>query len=789
MNNFSQANKYFLQEEYQNAIRYYIKSIEDNQFYFYYENLATAYRKICKFEEANINYRKALCLNPTSTYSMNELRSISKILLEDTTRPLLSIIVPVHNTEKYLEKCISSILNQTLIDLELIIINDGSSDNSLQIINKFMANDSRIKLINNEKASGNPGTPRNQGIKIAHGHYLGFVDSDDWIDENMYQSLIDNAIENNSDMVFSGGFKNYLNGEIDTRVYDNSLFNDTYSKYFKYHESFMIWDKIFKTDLIKTFNIRLGETKAAVDVPFIFKAYYYLHNTSFCKSLIAYNYRRESDTSVTVNFRKGSDCSFELDAYHNIEEWAKNDYINENYRDLISIKKISSYIYTLKIIAPDMFVQFYNKVKKEILNIDREIVNEFTIRAKKRYILKMYDDICSLDAEKYAEKYRNDIICNLDTEKYINKDKYIPATFELSGLNKGILFFPEWTWSNPYQKLMYTELNAKYNINTIGYKPEFFRKDILRQNRVACEYIHLHWIHLFMDTSQDSGIVEFIDTIRYAKSLGYKFIYTAHNVISHDTKFYDRELKFRKRIIKEFDYLLAHGVFAKEKLINEIGANPSKVYIIEHGTYEDFYLNTISRVEAQKLLEIDAKDFVFLFLGNIKGYKGIKPLLKSFNKVSNKTANAKLIIAGKLVDNESKEIIENAVLLNKNIIFRPGFVKDKDIQVYFNACDIMVLPYKQILTSGAALLSMTFKKPIIAPNTGLLPELISSKQGYLFNTYDEMTSIMQTCLYDFNNNKWHSIVKGFEFEKLKKNLKWETILAKKPFSQIFKKTF
>jgi len=763
---FKQANKDFINKKYKQAIEKYKIAIKNNnEFYPYYENLSLAYKSIDGFQGAIQNVRRSLCLNPVSLRSTDILKKINQELLKDSSRPLLTIVVPVHNTEKYLDKCIESILNQTIKDFELIIVNDGSIDGSLEIIKNYMKDDSRIKLINNEKASGNPGTPRNQAIEIAKGHYLGFVDSDDWIDNNMYKTLVEKAVQENSDIVFSGGFKNFKDGKIDERKYDNRYFNDTKSKYFKFHESFMIWDKIFRTDVIKTFSIKLGETRAAVDVPFIFKAYYYMHNVAFCSDLIAYNYRRESDTSVTVNFRKGSDCNFEIEAYHGVEFWAKKENINNNFKDLIRIKKLTSYIYTLKVIAPEMFEQFFEKAQKEISAIDEAIIDEFSIVAKKRYVFKAYQDICNLSAHEYRIK---------------NRDEKFEPTFKVDGLKKGILVFPEWTYSNAYQKLLYRALNEKYNINVRGFKPEFFTENILRQNRDKCDYIHLHWLNVFMDLSKENGCDEVFKTIKIAKKMGYKIIYTAHNIISHDTEHRDREISFRKKLIKEFDYILAHGEFAKIKLINEVSADLKKIYIIEHGVYGDYYPNTISKDEARKKFDLKEDDFVFLFLGNIKGYKGIEPLLNAFNNVRNEYPNAKLIIAGKVADEKSKALLEKAVKKNPSLIYKPGFVKDIEVQIYFNVSDIMVLPYKQILTSGVALLSVTFNTPILAPNTGLLPELIGEKQGFLFDSYVNMQNTMSRMVASGQSNKV-----AYEFEHLNNELNWRKLVLKEPFSNLF----
>lgn len=114
--------------------------------------------------------------------------------------PLLSIIVPIYNTEMYLEECIQSIINQKYANFELILINDGSTDSSLDICNYYSEQDNRIKVISTENLGVS--NARNLGINISKGDYIGFVDSDDFIHENMYLNLI-NAIERtNSDIAY-----------------------------------------------------------------------------------------------------------------------------------------------------------------------------------------------------------------------------------------------------------------------------------------------------------------------------------------------------------------------------------------------------------------------------------------------------------------------------------------------------------------------------------------------------------------------------------------------------------
>ncbi len=114
----------------------------------------------------------------------------------------VSVIVPIYNNEKYLKECLDSICNQTLTDIEIICVNDGSEDNSLKIIEEYKQKDNRIILINQDNLGVS--AARNNGIKIATGEYIGFVDSDDYIDNDFYEKLYNAAKHNDSDMAVAG---------------------------------------------------------------------------------------------------------------------------------------------------------------------------------------------------------------------------------------------------------------------------------------------------------------------------------------------------------------------------------------------------------------------------------------------------------------------------------------------------------------------------------------------------------------------------------------------------------
>lgn len=113
-------------------------------------------------------------------------------------QPKVSVIVTIYNRESILRQCLDSIINQTLKDIEILLINDGSTDNSKAIIDEYAKNDSRIKAIHKENQGY--GAALNTGIDLATGDYIGFIDSDDWIEADMYEKIYNNAIQNNTDI-------------------------------------------------------------------------------------------------------------------------------------------------------------------------------------------------------------------------------------------------------------------------------------------------------------------------------------------------------------------------------------------------------------------------------------------------------------------------------------------------------------------------------------------------------------------------------------------------------------
>lgn len=175
---------------------------------------------------------------------------------------ILSVIIPVYNTGEYLRRCIESVLNQSFKNIEVILINDGSTDNSGDICDEYSINDSRVKVIHKENEGVS--IARNIGLDKAKGQYIGFVDSDDWLDRDMYQSMINNAYSNKADIVICDSNTIY---DKKRRVIDTiSLLNKSksidscsISKELLLNLAGSVWRGIYKKKLINDNNIRFPE--------------------------------------------------------------------------------------------------------------------------------------------------------------------------------------------------------------------------------------------------------------------------------------------------------------------------------------------------------------------------------------------------------------------------------------------------------------------------------------------------------------------------------------------------
>ncbi|MGL4207873.1 MAG: glycosyltransferase family 2 protein [Candidatus Adiutrix sp.] len=166
--------------------------------------------------------------------------------------PLISIIVPIYDVEQYLEKCLNSLLAQTYLNLEIILINDGSPDNCGAICDKYAAKDKRIVVIHQE--NGGVSVARNAGLAAAKGEYIGFVDPDDWVEPTMFGDLYENLRKNGADVSIGGLVIHYPQGWVEVRSFpeiEGVIYRETALEYLlsiKFY-SCVLCDKLFARSL------------------------------------------------------------------------------------------------------------------------------------------------------------------------------------------------------------------------------------------------------------------------------------------------------------------------------------------------------------------------------------------------------------------------------------------------------------------------------------------------------------------------------------------------------------
>lgn len=241
----------------------------------------------------------------------------------------VSIIVPVYNVEKYLRKCLDSLINQTLKDIEIICVNDGSKDNSPKILEEYAKKDNRIIVINQENAGLS--VARNSGIDIAKGEYIGFVDSDDWIDLDFFEKLYYSATSNDTDIAVGGIIrvtgikkKKFLNFEKET-ITDNTNLK---FELCDVPEKSYVWNKIYKTEKLKEIGLEFEKGIFYEDCIFTPQALFYLGKIVTVPNIYYYYLRRGNSTVKQRSEKANADSVY--------AHKKANDFIKEHNIDISS---------------------------------------------------------------------------------------------------------------------------------------------------------------------------------------------------------------------------------------------------------------------------------------------------------------------------------------------------------------------------------------------------------------------------------------------------------------------
>ena len=247
------------------------------------------------------------------------------------------------------------------------------------------------------------------------------------------------------------------------------------------------------------------------------------------------------------------------------------------------------------------------------------------------------------------------------------------------------------------------------------------------------DVVHLHTLPSFAWSPLSlARYALFYCRLSRLRKLGVHLVWTVHNFQNHDSKHWLIEDYVGRHFSRQFYALIVHGDAAKQIVESRWrGYVLDQLRVIPHGNYIRSYKNDVSSHEARALLGLDPSHLIFLFLGLIRPYKGVVEMVEAFKACAD--SNARLVIAGRPVCEAIRNEVEISIQGDSRMRFIPGHVNDANVQIYMNACDVVVLPYKRVFTSGTVVLAMSFGKPCIAPRVGGVPDMLDEDGAVFFN--------------------------------------------------------
>lgn len=333
--------------------------------------------------------------------------------MDNNNNPLISVIIPVYNVEKYLKKCLDSIICQTYKNLEIICINDGSTDSSLEILQEYAQKDTRIKLINQENKG--LGATRNIGLSVAEGGFVSFIDSDDWIDKDLYQNCIDKINQNTDVIVFGAYTVNLKNNKTYKGQYSSKNFKNEFNILKLFNIYTVAWNKLYRKSFLLDNNIIFDTPKTGEDQTFFIKVVLNTKNICILKKDLYYYIKYRN--GALSNRKDYTDISTINNTYR-IVEYLKGKNVAENIKNKI----ITHYL--LKVLS------WYSKIEK-----DKRQKTFSSIKSLFYYIQK--------NTGKFWWDYFNIEICNLCMGNiyFLQKLEYIKAKI-LYFLREKLIFVP-----------------------------------------------------------------------------------------------------------------------------------------------------------------------------------------------------------------------------------------------------------------------------------------------------------------------------------------------------------
>ncbi|WP_128906791.1 glycosyltransferase [Halorubrum amylolyticum] len=307
-----------------------------------------------------------------------------------------------------------------------------------------------------------------------------------------------------------------------------------------------------------------------------------------------------------------------------------------------------------------------------------------------------------------------------------------------------VLMCPDYRESNPYQSELISALETHETEVTATDGGWAFPLLTGVHRHGMPDVFHIHWLDRFVTTNRRfpavmAGLLGFrlIFELILLRALGVRIVWTVHNLLDHERATPRSELAIRHVVARLVDRLIVHCEEAVES-VEETYRLPERVTkcvrVVPHGNFLNVYENNISQSSARERLDLSPDVPVIAFFGLIRPYKNVPTLIKTFKRVS---GNARLLVVGNPRNEDVANRVRAASIGDDRVHTILKYVPNDEIQVYMHAADAVALPFDSILTSGSAVLAMTFERAVLGPIMGCLPGLIGSEGGYLYDPSDD----------------------------------------------------
>ena len=292
--------------------------------------------------------------------------------------------------------------------------------------------------------------------------------------------------------------------------------------------------------------------------------------------------------------------------------------------------------------------------------------------------------------------------------------------------------------NNPYQEMLYGHC-WNHGIAPLPIADLSVLEDVPALRELGAEFwLHVHWTGAILAKAQTradarAAYAAFVSRLDGVVNAGGRIVWTVHNVLPHERTFEDLEVAVSEALAERASVI--HVLCGDTPALTEhrYKLPPEKLKVVPHSSYLGVYPNVVDKSQARFALGLLPNQTVLAFIGGIRPYKGLDALLDAYQPLAREDPDLRLIVAGPPIDFPNLRLLRRRCEADPSIITRMTRIPETELQLYFNAADAIVLPYTDILNSGALMLALSYGRPVIAANRGCVGSLVSEDVGLLFD--------------------------------------------------------